>query len=199
MQSHIQCTLIIAAPNSPPSLVASATVWKLNHAFPCFLWALLVRYQPRLTHSPHPYTLINHNSASSKIRHIYSKLPMSLQDFFHDFLKKSRIQLSSIVFLGHFFKSSKSRLVLMFDSVLWQWPFEVFYSVVLLNAHHYGFSWSFFILIWFLLNFPLWKQLRKWHSVFLAWLYSKRLLLGLLHGGSSWQTSVMEHSVFLVI
>lgn len=198
MRSHIQCTLIMAAPNSPPPLVASATVWKLNHAFPCFSWALLVRYQPRLTHSPHAYTLINHNSTSSKIWHVV-KAPHESPRVLSWFKKKIQDPIVIYCIWGPLFKSSKSRLVLMFDSVLWQWPFEVFFSFVLLNAHHYRFSWSFFILIWFVLNFHLWKQLCKWHSLFLASLYSKQLLLGLLCGGSSWQTSVTEHDVFLVI
>lgn len=197
MQSHIQCTLIMAAPNSPPPLVASATVCKLNHAFPCFLWALLVRYQPKLTHSPHPYTLINHNSASSKIWHIV-KASHESSRILSGLKKKIQDPIVIYCILGPLFKTSKPRPVLMFDSVLWQWPFEVFCSVVLLNAHHYGFSWSFFILIWFILNFPL-RKLCKWHSVFLASLYSKQLLLGLFRGGSSWQTSVTEHDVFLVI
>lgn len=122
MRSHIQCTLIMAAPNSPPPLVASATVWKLNHAFPCFSWALLVRYQPRLTHSPHAYTLINHNSTSSKIWHVVKAPPWVSKSSFMIKKKKSRIQLSSIVFGGHFLNHQNldwfSCLTLCFDSDL---------------------------------------------------------------------------------
>lgn len=134
MQSHMQCTLIMAAPNSPPPLVASATVWKLNHAFPCFLWALLVRYQPRLTHSPHPYTLTNHNSASSKIWHIV-KASHESSRLLSGFKKKSRTQLSSIVFWGHFLNHQNldrsSCLTLCFDSDLLKFSAQLSYWMLI--------------------------------------------------------------------